>query len=72
MTALKLTHAANSTDSAKQRGCITCWPNHIQGKQQEACTQTDPGAFHTSLDQLEQLGQHHRVDQELPCEQHQM
>ena len=47
-------------------GLSHCRPVHVQCKQQlEACTQKDPGAFHTSLDQLEQLGQHHRV--ELPC-----
>ena len=47
-------------------GLSHCRPLHVQGKQQlEACTQRNPGAFHTSLDQLEQLGQHHRV--ELPC-----
>jgi len=47
-------------------GLSHCRPIHVQGKQQlEARAQTDPGAFHTSLDQLEQLGQQHRV--ELPC-----
>jgi len=47
-------------------GLSHCRLVHVQGKQQlEACTQRDPGAVGTTLDQLEQLEQHHRV--ELPC-----